>query len=71
MAADTSGGAGYGRPGRPEPEREALQLMRRRRTEGASYREIAAELNAAQIPPPLGSRWFPATVRRLVVRDDP
>jgi hypothetical protein len=69
MAAARSGG-GYGLAGRPEREQEAVRFMRQRKDEGASYREIAGELDAAGYSPPLGTRWFPGTVRRLVVRKD-
>jgi len=44
--------------------------MRRRRKERASFRVIAAELDDAGYPPPVGLRWYANTVRRLIVRDD-
>jgi DNA invertase Pin-like site-specific DNA recombinase len=48
-------------------EQRALTLMRRLRRDGATYRDIVAELDRRQIPP-RGGQWHPGTVRDILVR---
>jgi len=74
-----NGGYAYGAPpygyraqGRqliehPE-EQSALRRMRQLRTEGGSYRHIAATLQAEGHRPKRGSLWYPMTVRQILTR---
>lgn len=49
-------------------EVDAIETMRRMRGEGASLREIAAELQATGIPTKRGGTWRPATVLQILRR---
>jgi site-specific DNA recombinase len=51
-------------------EVDAIETMRRLRGEGASLREIAAELQARAIPTKRGGTWRPATVLQILRRVD-
>lgn len=50
------------------PERAAIARMRELRDAGASYREIAAVLDAEGHRPKRSARWHPQTVRRALTR---
>lgn len=50
-------------------EVDAIETMRRLRGEGASLREIAAELQARGVPGQRGGTWQAATVSRILRRD--
>ena len=45
-----------------------LQEMKTRHKQGWSYREIARDLNARQVPTDRGGRWASATVRQMILR---
>lgn len=49
-------------------ELDAIEVMRRMRGEGASLRDIAAELQARGVPCQRGGRWQAATVMRILRR---
>lgn len=49
-------------------EQEAIVLMQRLRSEGESYRKIAAELNTRTISTKEGGQWQPMTVRNILAR---
>ena len=54
-----------------ETERAVVEMLRRRRAEGASFRELAAELAAASVPTKSGLlTWTPATIRGVLLRDE-
>lgn len=55
---------------RDDDEHQVLERMRALRSQGASYRQIADELNDAGVPARRG-RWHPLTVARIVSRSDP
>ena len=49
---------------------DARAIIRAMRRQGSSYREIAAALDAAQVPTPQGGlRWYASTVRIIHTRD--
>ncbi len=50
-------------------ETEAIQHMRSLREAGDSYGEIARSLNSEAFAPPAGAKWYPATVRRILLRE--
>jgi DNA invertase Pin-like site-specific DNA recombinase len=50
-------------------EQTGLQVMRRLRRDGKSYRAIVAELNRRGIPP-RGGQWQPNTVRHILLREE-
>jgi DNA invertase Pin-like site-specific DNA recombinase len=52
-----------------EAEQAVINCMATMRSEGATYRAIAAALNAEGVRPPAGSEWYPATVRKVLVRE--
>jgi len=53
----------------PDPrELRALELMRRLRAEGYSYRAIAKELRRRRVPTKNGGRWEAMTVKRILDR---
>ena len=64
------GAVGVEREGGVEVAEEvaAIDLMRRRRAEGASLRVIAEELAAAQIPTKRGGAWRACTVDAVLKR---
>jgi DNA invertase Pin-like site-specific DNA recombinase len=43
-----------------------LDLMRQHRSEGLTYRAIAAKLNDLNSPSPQGGKWYASTVRRAL-----
>jgi Recombinase len=47
---------------------ETVERIRADRAAGKSLRRIAAELNADGTPTAHGSRWWPSTVRAVIVR---
>jgi DNA invertase Pin-like site-specific DNA recombinase len=49
-----------------ELDDDVRQRIHRRRGEGATYREIVAELDADDVPTARGGRWHPDTVRKVV-----
>jgi len=63
---------GYRREGEdliPDPqELKALELMRRLRGEGWSYRAIAKELRRRRVPTKAGGRWEAMTVKKILDR---
>lgn len=79
LAARRRAGVALGRPAYGQRQRAGARVpvplelatidtMQRRRNDGASYPTIAAELNAAGIKTSTGARWYPATVRRILLR---
>ncbi len=50
-------------------EPAAIDLMRELRDAGASYGEIAKGLDSGAFAPPAGAKWYPATVRRILLRE--
>jgi len=64
---------GYQRDGedlRPDPrELRALELMKKLRAQGYSYRAIAKELRRRRIPTKRGGRWEAETVRYMLNRE--
>jgi hypothetical protein len=66
LAARRAEGLNVGRPRRIDPEAEALIVLRR--SEGASIRRIAAELEAAGFHTPGAQIWHHSTVQRVVDR---
>lgn len=78
-AKASKGGFAYGSPAygqravdralvADQAEQDVIRQIRSRRGDGASLREIAAELNAAGIRPKRGSAWHPQTVSRVIQR---
>jgi len=63
---------GYRREGErlvPEPgELKTLELMKRLRSQGYSYRKIAYELRRRRVPTKNGGRWEAATVAKILQR---
>jgi len=54
-----------------ENEKAVVDLIRKRRAEGASLRDIVRELEAARIPTKSGLlTWTPATIRGVLLRDE-
>ena len=54
-----------------EAERAVVEMLRKRRAEGASFRDIARELEAARVPTKSGLlTWTPATIRGVLLRDE-
>jgi hypothetical protein len=54
-----------------EAERAVVDFLRRRRAEGASFRDLVHELEAAGTPTKSGLLvWTPATVRGVLLRDE-
>lgn len=46
-----------------------LEMMRERRLEGATLRQIAAHLNALGLHTPAGRHWYASTVRKAMLED--
>jgi site-specific DNA recombinase len=51
-----------------EQEQEAIELMRQLRSEGLTYRAIAAELDSRNIPAKEAAKWSHAAVRQILNR---
>lgn len=66
LAARRAEGLNVGRPRRIDPAVE--ELIVRRRSQGASIRQIAAELDAAGVPTPGAKVWRHSTILRVVDR---
>ena len=49
------------------PAENILKLMLQLRDAGASYRDIAAHINAMDIRTPQGFRWYASTVRSALL----
>jgi len=63
------GGAGLDRDAVPDDaEQVAVQRIVALRTEGKSYREVCAALEADGIRPRTAEHWSPATVRKIALR---
>ena len=76
LLGDIDGEARYRTPngrmlGRPTViTSDARAIIRAMRRQGSSYREIAAALDAAQVPTPQGgARWYASTVRIIHTRE--
>lgn len=69
LAAKRRAGVRLGRP--PEVAAPVAERIRAARAAGASYRAIADELNAEQVPTVHGgAQWWPGTVRAIVLAQD-
>lgn len=67
-------GEGRGRQRTEVPdqtEAEIVQIIIALRSDGSSYRQIAEHLNGSGIPPRRATRWWPMTVRSVVLRHAP
>ena len=54
-----------------EAERAVVDFLRRRRAEGASFRDLVRELEDARTPTKSGLlTWTPATIRGVLLRDE-
>ena len=49
------------------PAPQLVELMRRHRAEGVTYRGIATQLNGLGLRTPHGSQWYPGTVRKAML----
>lgn len=50
-------------------EQATIARMAALREVGASWKAVADTLNAEGVEPPSGARWYPATCRRILVRE--
>ena len=53
------------------PAPQLVEMMRRDRAEGKTYRAIAVHLNALGLRTPRGSQWYPGTVRKCLLKVNP
>jgi DNA invertase Pin-like site-specific DNA recombinase len=53
---------------RHKPAPRVIEMMKTRRSEGMSWRQIAAELNSLQLRAPRGGVWHDTTAKRAVDR---
>lgn len=54
-----------------EGEKATIERMLALRAEGKNWEGIAKALNSEELLPRLGKRWFPASVRSIVLKNDP
>jgi DNA invertase Pin-like site-specific DNA recombinase len=67
LAVKKASGVRLGRP--PTLPQAVVRRIQRQRARGDSFRKIAADLNAAQVPTAQGGReWYAATVRHVFLR---
>lgn len=54
-----------------EAERAVVDMLRKRRADGASFRDLVRDLEAASVPTKSGLlTWTPATIRGVLLRDE-
>lgn len=51
------------------PAEQVVQMMRERRNEGATFRQVAEFLNSLGVRTPKGSQWYASTVRACIHAD--